>query len=74
MSTARRQFLATAGSFVLTAAWKGPVDAAMGPNDKFALVIRPGYVASQHKSLASLLRRERSKATATAVQLPAQLA
>src|SRR5258707_2965673 len=44
MSTPRRQFLATAGSFALTALSKGPAAAAMGPNDKFDLVIKGGDV------------------------------
>src|SRR5262245_51788624 len=51
MSTARRQFLTTAGSFLLTAAWKGPVDAAMGPNDKFDLVIKDGDVLDPSQGL-----------------------
>lgn len=44
MSTTRRQFLATAGSFALTAAGAGLATAAMGPNDKFDLVIKGGDV------------------------------
>ena len=44
MSSTRRQFLATAGSFALLAAGKGPAGAAMGPNDKFDLVIKGGDV------------------------------
>jgi dihydroorotase len=51
MCTARRQFLATASSFVLTAAWKGPVDAAMGPNDKFDFVIKGGDVLDPSQGL-----------------------
>src|SRR5262249_47960029 len=44
MSTTRRQFLATAGSFALSAAGNGPAGAVMGPNDKFDLVIKGGDV------------------------------
>src|SRR5437588_3452703 len=51
MSTTRRQFLATAGSFALTAVGKGPADAAMGPNDKFDLVIKGGDVLDPSQSL-----------------------
>ena len=35
----RRQFLAGAGSFALAAAAAGPARAAMGPDDKFDLVV-----------------------------------
>src|SRR5437868_7739701 len=51
MSTTRRQFLATAGSFALIAASKGPAGAAMGPNDKFDLVIKGGDVLDPSQSL-----------------------
>ena len=51
MSTTRRQFLATAGSFALTAVSKGPAGAAMGPNDKFDLVIKGGDVLDPSQSL-----------------------
>src|SRR5256885_2546120 len=51
MSTTRRQFLATAGSFALTAVSKDPADAAMGPNDKFDLVIKGGDVLDPSQSL-----------------------
>jgi dihydroorotase len=44
MSTTRRQFLATSGSFALTATGAGLAAAAMGPNDKFDLVIKGGDV------------------------------
>jgi len=44
MSTTRRQFLATSGSFALTATGVGLAAAAMGPNDKFDLVIKGGDV------------------------------
>src|SRR6201990_377234 len=51
MSTTRRQFLATAGSFALTAVSKDPADAAMGPNDKFDLVVKGGEVLDPSQSL-----------------------
>src|SRR5258707_11181276 len=51
MSTPRRQFLATAGSFALTALSKGPAAAAMGPNDKFDLVIKGGDVLDPSQRL-----------------------
>jgi dihydroorotase len=51
MSTTRRQFLATAGSFTLAAVGKGPANAAMGPNDKFDLVIKGGDVLDPSQSL-----------------------
>ena len=51
MSITRRQVLATAGSFALTAASKGPAAAAMGPNDKFDLVIKGGDVLDPSQSL-----------------------
>jgi dihydroorotase len=51
MSTTRRQFLAAAGSFALAAAAKGSADAAMGPNDKFDLVIKGGDVLDPSQSL-----------------------
>src|SRR5260221_5898859 len=51
MSTTRRQFLATAGSFALTALSKGPAAAAMGPNDKFDLVIKGGDVLDPSQRL-----------------------
>ncbi len=47
----RRDFLATAGSFALTAAIGGPARAAMGPNDKFDLVIKGGDVLDPSQSL-----------------------
>ena len=40
----RRDFLVTAGSFALAAAAGAPARAAMGPNDKFDLVIKGGDV------------------------------
>ena len=51
MFTTRRQFLATAGSFALIAASKGPAAAAMGPNDKFDLVIKGGDVLDPSQNL-----------------------
>src|SRR6266550_3484807 len=51
MSTTRRQFLATAGSLALTAVGKGTASAAMGPNDKFDLVIKGGDVLDPSQSL-----------------------
>ncbi len=51
MSTvSRRNFLATAGSFALATA-ANPVHAAMGPNDKFDLVIKGGDVLDPSQSL-----------------------
>jgi hypothetical protein len=50
MSTTRRQFLATAGSFAITTVGC-PADAAMGPNDKFDLVIKGGDVLDPSQSL-----------------------
>src|SRR6266404_3254255 len=51
MSTTRRQFLATAGSFALTALSKGPAAAAMGPNDTFDLLIKGGDVLDPSQRL-----------------------
>jgi dihydroorotase len=51
MSTTRRSFLATAGSFALAAAGMGAAGAAMGPNDKFDLVIKGGDVLDPSQSL-----------------------
>jgi dihydroorotase len=51
MSTTRRQFLTTAGSFALTAVGTGLAEAAMGPNDKFDLVIKGGDVLDPSQSL-----------------------
>src|SRR5256712_7595235 len=47
----RREFLATAGSFALTATMGGGACAAMGPNDKFDLVIKGGDVLDPSQSL-----------------------
>jgi dihydroorotase len=46
----RREFLATAGSFAL-AATGGPAPAAMGPNDKFDLLIKGADVLDPSQSL-----------------------
>jgi dihydroorotase len=46
-AVSRRSFLATAGSFALA----GPARAAMGPNDKFDLVIKGGDVLDPSQSL-----------------------
>ena len=51
MSTSRRDFLTTAGSFALVAATGGPTRAAMGPNDKFDLVIKGGDVLDPSQPL-----------------------
>jgi dihydroorotase len=51
MSTTRRQFLVTAGSAALTAAGVGLAGAAMGPNDKFDLVIKGGDVLDPSQGL-----------------------
>ena len=51
MSTTRRQFLVTAGSAALTAAGVGRAGAAMGPNDKFDLVIKGGDVLDPSQGL-----------------------
>src|SRR5262249_31938474 len=50
MSATRRQFLATASSFALAAAGKGSAAAAMGPNDKFDLVIKGGDLLDPSQS------------------------
>src|SRR6201988_1207863 len=46
-AVSRRDFLATAGSFALA----GPARAAMGPDDKFDLVIKGGDVLDPSQSL-----------------------
>src|SRR5215207_9072159 len=51
MSTSRRDFLTTAASFALVAAAGGPALAAMGPTDKFDLVIKGGDVLDPSQSL-----------------------
>ncbi len=47
----RRNFLATTASFALTVTAGGPARAAMGPNDKFDLVIKGGDVLDPSQSL-----------------------
>jgi dihydroorotase len=49
--TSRREFLRTAGSLALAAASSAPAFAAMGPNDKFDLVIKGGDVLDPSQSL-----------------------
>src|SRR5882762_6103687 len=48
VAVSRRNFMATAGSFALTA---GPVRAAMAPDDKFDLVIKGGDVLDPSQNL-----------------------
>jgi len=48
VAVSRRNFMATAGSFALTA---GPVRAAMAPDDKFDLVIKGGDVLDPSQGL-----------------------
>ena len=47
----RRDFLATAGSVALAAGLGAPAHAAMGPNDKFDLVVKGGDVLDPSQSL-----------------------
>src|SRR5712671_1698466 len=49
--TSRREFLGTASSFALGCAIAGPARAAMGPDDKFDLVIKGGDVLDPSQSL-----------------------
>src|SRR5436853_5724898 len=49
--TSRRDFLASACAFALAAASHDPARAAMGPNDKFDLVIKGGDVLDPSQSL-----------------------
>jgi dihydroorotase len=51
MSTTRRRFLTTAGSFAFSAAGAGLAAAAIGPNDKFDLVIKGGDVLDPSQGL-----------------------
>ena len=51
MIVSRRNVLATAGSFALAAAVGASARAAMGPNDKFDLVIKGGDVLDPSQSL-----------------------
>jgi dihydroorotase len=47
----RREFLATSSSFALTSTISSPVRAAMGPDDKFDLVIKGGDVLDPSRAL-----------------------
>ena len=47
----RREFLSTAGSFAVAAATAGPARAAMGPDDKFDLLIKGADVLDPSQSL-----------------------
>jgi dihydroorotase len=49
--SSRRDFLTTAGSFALAAAVTGPARAAMGPNDKYDLLIKGADVLDPSQSL-----------------------
>ena len=49
--SSRREFLAGIGSFALTAAIGGPARAAMGPNDKFDLLIKGADALDPSQSL-----------------------
>src|SRR6516225_892578 len=51
MLTSRRRFLASAASVTLAAAAGGSAMAAMGPDDKFDLVIKGGDVLDPSQSL-----------------------
>ena len=51
MRTTRRHFLAGAGSFTIAATSVIPADAAIGPNDKFDLVIKGGDVLDPSQNL-----------------------
>jgi len=51
MTTSRRDFLTTAGTLALTAALGSSARAAMGPNDKFDLVVKGGDVLDPSQSL-----------------------
>src|SRR3954453_17445820 len=51
MTLSRRDFLASAASLALTVASGAPARAAMGPNDKFDLVIKGGDVLDPSQSL-----------------------
>ena len=61
----RREFLAGAGSFAVAVAAGGPARAAMGPNDKFDLVIKggdvldPSQIAARQARHRHPLRRDR---------------
>ena len=49
--SSRREFLAGTGSFALAAAIGGPARAAMGPNDKFDLLIKGADALDPSQSL-----------------------
>jgi len=51
MTASRRAFLSGVGSLALTASLHGPARAAMGPDDKFDLVIKGGDVLDPSQSL-----------------------
>src|SRR5437879_5344013 len=51
MTVSRRDFLLTAGAIALTSATGGPTRAAMGPNDKFDLLIKGGEVLDPSQAL-----------------------
>ena len=51
MSISRRDFLVSAGSLALATAMGGGVRAAMGPDDKYDLVIKGGDVLDPSQSL-----------------------
>src|SRR5579871_6219827 len=51
MPATRRQFLATVGAFALCGGSTGPAGAAIGPNDKFDLVIKGGDVLDPSQGL-----------------------
>src|SRR5262249_49840976 len=50
-AASRRQFLLSSGAFVIAAGVGGPGRAAMGPNDKFGLVIKGGDVLEPSQAL-----------------------
>ncbi len=50
-AVSRRELLSGAGSFALAAVMPGPARAAMGPNDKFDLVVKGGDVLDVSQSL-----------------------
>src|SRR5436190_19811502 len=51
MSATRRQFLTAAAPFALVAAGMGRAQAAMGPDDKFDLLIKGGDVLDPSQNL-----------------------
>ena len=56
MRTTRRHFLAGAGSFTIASTSVIPADAAIGPNDKFDLVIKGGDVLDPSQNLRAKTR------------------